>query len=1201
MNANNTEYPTEQAPLVTDSEIPANVNENEKPAHSQRRRFRRREGPLEAPESNDLDVSDQRPSVTEYNKQDTETEQTIKYPQRRVMMSEDENSYNNRENTNSKEIHSIDDDGLTSWMSCSACLKLDFFFRLGYKMSNYSRNKGYPIYFDKNNLAMDTRGLSVGVLIKQLQSYGQHIVGIVKPIVKVHLVSMKTGKHIRSKRNGTMRMEKSTSPCLMKDSSTIPTWEEELVLPSKYSEVADLDSLLLFEVLDYRPSLNSGSSRASAAEYDGLSVKIPLKKVAWGYLVPVGSRGGLNIGFSPEWRDVCRAHSDENDSLSMKSGGSNLSKIWRKNRNNETDRSVSDQPAEGNKETPINNTEKQSSGEKDLDNLNEGDPTSANTPTATEEEAAAATEAAVKAEREAMVAKYRRVIEERERVMREIRKSDVGLRLQLHSYRDYDGLIGYLQRKHLGWPGLNTHAYTCDDDAEEMTRLQQQQKEQQKHKHRQKSDVKNTPEEDAPNAEESTKHLDEIPSVYLQWRLRQWKPIKGAFLSVSVGPRKKWSKGPEEDLDDPMDEVEEEEASKRSVNDEMQDLGGSGGIWRRGRVFTPVIPPSRTRAEVARLRGAVQSRTRHLLKEECLVPDKFTSKIEVGPEGAMVVSFCKSGHVLAVAGRSEIPHDSQLQSRDGDIYALRLYNTDLNIPLWGDWAAHQAVIYDIQWSHDDQYLMTCSGDGTCKIWNCPFLLAFNKTFNSTQLDFSSTVADWQAMVDLSHSGNSIASNFGINSTIPGEKQLYVQWILRLANAYPPQLLHVLSNDTPSHCYCSIFQELPAQVSSSRRMTRARNALALEEEGLGGTEGVSSVNPLPVPKVSVPRVIVGSSDGKIRVWDQGTFMGFISVGDGKPPLKAKSVRGLNDFPPHNGQVNSVVIDERSKYLLSGDSTGDILAWRTDNTGWFQLLRKFKRDFNSGPAGGPGGILSLTMHPDRNKGLMVALQRQPAQLKVLNMTTYRTQCYCQDFEGVQPATAFSKGLKTRVTSATAVLHRAQVSADGQYVVCGEKRKANSNGSKDHAYHLKVWKTVTGEEVETVLSGFHFPYPIRSISWHPRQHLFAISMVGPGAAVVLYSANSDNSLINPDTNNNDNRSVRGGNLTARSSVLLNSSPGFKGFFRESQELDTLHEENSLIEEAEQPTATDPDKSEKAKRILAKIRAAKASSKEKSEVAET
>ena len=36
--------------------------------------------------------------------------------------------------------------------------------------------------------------------------------------------------------------------------------------------------------------------------------------------------------------------------------------------------------------------------------------------------------------------------------------------------------------------------------------------------------------------------------------------------------------------------------------------------------------------------------------------------------------------------------------------------------------------------------------------------------------------------------------------------------------------------------------------------------------------------------------------------------------------------------------------------------------------------------------------------------------------------------------------------------------------------------------------------------------FPYPVRSLSWHPSQHLLAVSMVGQGAAVILYAGDRE-----------------------------------------------------------------------------------------------
>jgi hypothetical protein len=134
----------------------------------------------------------------------------------------------------------------------------------------------------------------------------------------------------------------------------------------------------------------------------------------------------------------------------------------------------------------------------------------------------------------------------------------------------------------------------------------------------------------------------------------------------------------------------------------------------------------------------------------------------------------------------------------------------------------------------------------------------------------------------------------------------------------------------------------------------------------------------------------------------------------------------DFSPHKGRINTLTIDERTRYLLSGDSAGDILVWRLDSKGWYELLRKFKRDSPSQPVGtilnkstigrtgtmgnsgthatstnddhivqekggigptGASGIMSLVMHPDKYKTQMLSLSLEPGALKVYNTSTYK----------------------------------------------------------------------------------------------------------------------------------------------------------------------------------------------------------------------
>jgi len=103
-----------------------------------------------------------------------------------------------------------------------------------------------------------------------------------------------------------------------------------------------------------------------------------------------------------------------------------------------------------------------------------------------------------------------------------------------------------------------------------------------------------------------------------------------------------------------------------------------------------------------------------------------------------------------------------------------------------------------------------------------------------------------------------------------------------------------------------------------------------------------------------------------------------------------------------------------------------------------------------------VLSLVMNPDKHKGQMVALMRQPAQLKVINMNTYKTHCTCAGFTGHASSGSNS-------SHSHGVFARAQMSPDGRYVVAGCAVQ-----SEDGMYHLQVWDSQTGHAVHTQLSG-------------------------------------------------------------------------------------------------------------------------------------
>lgn len=256
--------------------------------------------------------------------------------------------------------------------------------------------------------------------------------------------------------------------------------------------------------------------------------------------------------------------------------------------------------------------------------------------------------------------------------------------------------------------------------------------------------------------------------------------------------------------------------------------------------------------------------------------------------------------------------------------------------------------------------------------------------------------------------------------------------------------------------------------------------------------------------------------------------------------------VKNYPPHQGRVNSLVIDERSRYLLSADSLGEVCVWRKEegklgsmtglgasggggggassgDGGRYQLLRKLRKEnldmnaivpgaalgsprsgygvtpghmgsgglgvasrstVDSGMVGGVSGVVSLCMHPDKSRGQLLTLSHNLV-LRIYTMATYRV--------------ASTLIGNTHGVSATSldVFQRASYSADGQFVACGVSEGLGGG------YKIKIWEVSTGQVVSCPLSDITFPYPIRSIAWHPRQHLIAVGSVGVGASLCIYSA--------------------------------------------------------------------------------------------------
>lgn len=389
------------------------------------------------------------------------------------------------------------------------------------------------------------------------------------------------------------------------------------------------------------------------------------------------------------------------------------------------------------------------------------------------------------------------------------------------------------------------------------------------------------------------------------------------------------------------------------------------------------------------------------------------------------------------------------------IYAIRLYNTDMDEEVWVEEAAHHAVIFDLKWTKNDRYLISTAGDGTCKVWD---FLSLSPTVQQYSLAYNTYLTQTKAMQGggdeegTFNGGGMTNRTANTHNTYPTHPLPDADAFISpqsLAKLYPPCVRYVLSLAASISGYSAVFQDfvtpIPA-VGSFNLFSKTSYDVNYWSEQLNTVRGYQ-----------VPRVIVGCSDGRIRVFDQGRFMGFVVVA-GKT-----DTGNTQDFSPHDGVVNSVVIDDRSKYLISGDSFGEILAWRLDNKGWYQLLRKFKRD--TGPSSNAmndvfdsGSVMSLSMHPEKLKGLMLVLSRQPALLRVLNMSTYKPLSYCEGYNGIsshivrEGEDAFSTG----------VFHRATFSADGKYIIC-----CSNDSQNKQLFRISIWETFTGHQVPSPIS--------------------------------------------------------------------------------------------------------------------------------------
>lgn len=294
----------------------------------------------------------------------------------------------------------------------------------------------------------------------------------------------------------------------LKDLASIVKWNEELILDALFHDIANEHTLLLFELFNDQPILKlSSKESASGSNYSN-----SLTCIAWGFLFPVSQSGELNCSIPDDWK--VRNPNTATRSASMKGG-------------NKVDR-ISDSSED---RTPMNGWRRRLSLRKD-ENDDKGNASDASKNSIEEgmrkengspnskveyEDIYDQNDSVIPFEKPQRRRSSRKSIStnmniaiDDEPLVRDTLVRDNWIRIQLHRVVNYDGIIGFVQRKIKGWPSL----------------LRQPSKEK---SFRQSIDIENDRTFDYA-------YPDNIPPVYLQWRKRRRYPLTDLWISVSLKP-----------------------------------------------------------------------------------------------------------------------------------------------------------------------------------------------------------------------------------------------------------------------------------------------------------------------------------------------------------------------------------------------------------------------------------------------------------------------------------------------------------------------------------------------------------------------------------------------------------------------------------------------------------------------------------------
>ena len=218
------------------------------------------------------------------------------------------------------------DDGVLAPESagCFSMFIRPFPLRMGFRFERLNRIIGKSTAPSAN----DTKGLALCITVKGIRGAALQLLGLVRPLIRIHAVDINTGRPLQSVRLPPVRAMNTTGRLVpvssgsSGDAMALPYWDEELVLDLQFHDATGEKCVLLFELLDDKPSLASSAFKSKRSHDDsnllsryftslrggdqGKPKEKEIKRVAWGFLLPLGMNGEFNVGFSDEWRNSYR-------------------------------------------------------------------------------------------------------------------------------------------------------------------------------------------------------------------------------------------------------------------------------------------------------------------------------------------------------------------------------------------------------------------------------------------------------------------------------------------------------------------------------------------------------------------------------------------------------------------------------------------------------------------------------------------------------------------------------------------------------------------------------------------------------------------------------------------------------------------------------------------------------------------------------